>query len=280
MLTPLAIDSILHASDFSPASQRAFAHALRLAVDCQAELLIAHVDPTDTDSSWLDYPGVRRTLAQWRVLPEHAREEDVARLGIAVEKLQLVGQDPVHELLAMLDEDPVDLAVLATHPRRGWQRWTRPETALPVARRSQTAALFVPENCAGFVSESDGQVQLARVLVPIDHAPNPQWAVSTAAGFLRTLGCRQATIDVVHVGQKLPQVRLPEVAGWEGRTSCVTGNVVEQLTKAAHDLRSDLVVLGTAGRAGLVDALLGSTSERLVHQLPCPVLTAPVAATG
>lgn len=278
MIAALAIDSILHASDFSAASQRAFEHALKLALACRAELLIAHVDPPGDDSSWLEYPGVRRTLQRWGVMGPQASEGDVARLGLTVEKVQLAGDNPVDELLNLLDDYPVDFAVLARHPRPWWQRWRRPEVALPVARRSQTATLFVPEGCAGFVAEEDGAVRLARVLAPIDHSPDPQWVVSISAGFLQALGCKMATIDLVHVGDagRAPHVQLPQQPGWTWRTQAVQGDVIERLTHVAEELRPDLVVLGTAGRRGLLDALRGSTSERLIHALSCPVLAASV----
>jgi nucleotide-binding universal stress UspA family protein len=32
----------------------------------------------------------------------------------------------------------------------------------------------------------------------------------------------------------------------------------------------------TAGRHGLVDALRGSVTERVLHEAPCPVLAIPV----
>lgn len=41
---PLRLSSVFHPTDFSPASEVAFAHALRLALDAKAELHIMHVD--------------------------------------------------------------------------------------------------------------------------------------------------------------------------------------------------------------------------------------------
>jgi nucleotide-binding universal stress UspA family protein len=47
----------------------------------------------------------------------------------------------------------------------------------------------------------------------------------------------------------------------------------EQITAAAKELGSDLIVIGATGRTGLVQVLLGSTTRRLLRDLPCSLLT-------
>ena len=58
------IDSILHPSDFSAASEVAFAHALKAALIAKAQLTVMHVSPGMT-AEWTDFPGVRDTLTRW-----------------------------------------------------------------------------------------------------------------------------------------------------------------------------------------------------------------------
>jgi hypothetical protein len=68
------IRSILHATDFTVASELAFAHALKIALAGKTKLYLVHADPDSVDEvDWSAFPGVRRTLAGWRVLPEAAR---------------------------------------------------------------------------------------------------------------------------------------------------------------------------------------------------------------
>lgn len=47
----------------------------------------------------------------------------------------------------------------------------------------------------------------------------------------------------------------------------------EQIGQATREQRADLVVVGTYGRTGLEHIMLGSTTERVIKQAPCPVLT-------
>jgi hypothetical protein len=58
---------IFHPSDFSPASEVAFVHALKIALQSKAKLDLMHVEPTLTPEKpyWLDFPAVRTTLARW-----------------------------------------------------------------------------------------------------------------------------------------------------------------------------------------------------------------------
>jgi nucleotide-binding universal stress UspA family protein len=47
----------------------------------------------------------------------------------------------------------------------------------------------------------------------------------------------------------------------------------EDIIRVAQDLATDLVIMGTHGRAGVSHLLLGSVAEGVVRKAPCPVLT-------
>jgi nucleotide-binding universal stress UspA family protein len=51
-----------------------------------------------------------------------------------------------------------------------------------------------------------------------------------------------------------------------------------EIDRAAKELGSDLVVIGTHGRRGVARALIGSVAEKVVRTSPCPVLTVHGAA--
>ena len=55
-----------------------------------------------------------------------------------------------------------------------------------------------------------------------------------------------------------------------------SGDVVEGILAAAADMRANLIGMATAGHHGLLDALRGSTTERVLRHAPCPVLAIPV----
>src|SRR5215470_2284918 len=146
--TALVLNRIFHPSDFSPASEVAFAHALKLALVARAELRMMHVAADAEDMHWSDFPGVRATLTRWGLLPAGSPREAVGQLGLNVEKILYPRADSVDAMLHYLEAHPPDLVVLATHQRAGLARWLHRAVAEPVARRARTKTLFLPQDRA------------------------------------------------------------------------------------------------------------------------------------
>jgi nucleotide-binding universal stress UspA family protein len=55
----------------------------------------------------------------------------------------------------------------------------------------------------------------------------------------------------------------------------VEGHVIAGILEEARTMPADLIVMGTHGRTGFTRMLLGSVTERVLRQAPCPVLTVP-----
>ena len=74
---------------------------------------------------------------------------------------------------------------------------------------------------------------------------------------------------------------MPDVAAADGQRWAFTrmirdGDPVEQILAAADEVEADLIVMPTAGRAGVFDVVRGSTTERvLARRPPCPLLAVP-----
>jgi nucleotide-binding universal stress UspA family protein len=60
----------------------------------------------------------------------------------------------------------------------------------------------------------------------------------------------------------------------DAETLVVTGLPGPSVGDLAADLPASVVVLGTRGRGGIRRAVLGSVSDHVVRNAPCPVLTA------
>ncbi|MEM1118082.1 MAG: universal stress protein, partial [Bacteroidota bacterium] len=122
-------------------------------------------------------------------------------------------------------------------------------------------------------------IALDRVLFPTDDAPCADRAFAHAA-FLAD-----------HLGATLEVLRLKPVTGTEPGTphryetpdgvarvdtTRQVASVPEAIVEAARE--ADLVVMGTHGRRGLRRAVVGSTTEHVLHHLDCPVLAVGVEA--
>jgi nucleotide-binding universal stress UspA family protein len=273
------IDSILHPSDFSAASEVAFAHALKAALIAQSQLTLLHVSPGMT-AEWTDFPGVRDTLARWGLLPRDSPRAAVPALGIDVRKVIAHDPDPVQSVLAFLKRHPTDLVVLATHQHEGRSRWLQHSVSAPIARQSGQMTLFIPHGVEGFVSRQDGAVSLRNILIPIAPIPRAQPAIAAAVRLVQRLQCPVGTFTTLFVGApgNAPAVRCPTVSGWQWTNIVRSGNVIDAIVQMASDMDTDLVVMSTDGRHGFLDALRGSHSERVLRQTPCPLLAIPAEA--
>ncbi len=271
------MQSIFHPSDFSRASEVAFAHALKFALIARADLNVLHVSKDWATSKWEDFPGVRGTLERWGILPPGSDKSAVVDLGIGVRKVMAAHDDPVRSATKFLEEHPTDLIVLSTHQYEGGMRWLRKRVAEPLARQSKLNTLFVPHGVEGFVSLQDGSLSLKNFTIPVDSEPSSQPAVDQAARAAERLGVEEATFDLVHVGDdgSMPALRLPQRDGWNWKRHVRQGDVVDSILAAAQDSSADVIIMATAGRNGFLDALRGSTTERLLRGANCPLLAIP-----
>jgi nucleotide-binding universal stress UspA family protein len=271
---------IVHPSDFSRSSQIAFVHALKIALLSQAELEIIHVQEhelgKEEDVRWTDFPGVRATLANWKVVPANASREDVEKTGMRARKILNADADPLEAMVRYCEEHPPDLLVLATYQREGLSRWLHRAVAEPLARRSRAMTLFVPGHGQGFIAPADGAVKLEKILIPVDHAPDGQAAVEEAFFLADGLGCGDVDFKLLHVGTEgMPTLFLPHHPGYRWKERLVDGEVAEAIEREAAMWQPDLMVFTTAGHRDFLGALRGSTTERVLRAAHCPVLAVP-----
>lgn len=275
-LTVPLIDNVLHPSDFSEASQVAFAHALKIALIAHSKLTLLHVSGGG-DSGWEDFPGVRQTLERWGLLAKGSSKSAVPQLGIDVRKVIERYDDPVISVLRYLEKHGADLIVLATHHHAGPAGWLHRSTSEPVARKSGQMTLFIPEGARGFVSLEDGSVSLNNILIPVAAHPSRQPAIVAATQLAQQLRCGLGLITLLHIGADgtMPPVRTPPVPGWEWQRLTKSGDVVERILDTARETNADLIVMPTDSRHGFLDALRGTHSERVLRHASCPLLAIP-----
>jgi len=271
------LQHIFHPSDFSAASETAFAHALKAALMAKASLTIFHVSP-DQEANWPDFPGVRQTLERWGILPENSPKSAVPDLGIMVKKIVAQDTDPVKSVLGFLEHHPSDLIVLATQQDKGQGLWREHSIAKPVARKSHQMTLFIPAGVEGFVSLQDGSVSLKNILIPVAPVPNAQPAIQAAVRIAHRLNCSIGQFTVLYVGDDngMPEVSCLELPGWEWTKITQKGDITQVILQTARGMDADLIVISTEGRQGFLDALRGSNSEQVLRHCACPLLTIPV----
>ena len=275
--TPL-IRSVVHATDFSAADERAYAHALGVAVLARAKLTILHVT-SDPSGDLKGFPAVRKTLERWKVLePGSAQGAVFTKLGVSVKKIRLGNHFPALGVAQHLENEGTDLLVVATEGRKGAASWMHGSAAEEIARRSRTMTLFVPANARrNIVAPSDGNLTLENMLIPVDRTPDPWAAIEFARRAAMVMSDGKATITLLHDGngREPPRLHLDDGPHWRFARMQYDGELVEAIEAAAARVRADLVIMPTEGRHGVFDVLRGSTTERVLRRLRCPLLAVP-----
>jgi nucleotide-binding universal stress UspA family protein len=269
--------SIIHPTDFSDLSMEAFVHALRIALATKSKLYLLHIaDPTD-DHEWSSFPGVRDLLARWGLIEETAPQSAVAeKLGIRIAKVQLEPQEPQRAIEEFISKHPSELIVIGTHGREGIARWLHGSLAEALSRQTRMMTLFINSSSRGFVDAATGEFSITNILMPIDHEPSPGEALEIIVKFSRALTMVPPSVRFVHVGKTAPVIAKKDSELGSPEVVLLSGDPVNEIVDYATDISADLIAMATAGHHGFLDAMRGSTSERILRRAPCPVLAVPV----
>jgi len=125
---------ILCAIDLEKASEPAFDRALRLAMIGDAKLFLLHATPADVRFS----SRARHRLEYLTQLRERA---EAAGVKVRVEEQH---GDPAGVIVLHANSRNVDIVVLGSNRRRGWQRFREGSVAERVLRRATWPVLIVP----------------------------------------------------------------------------------------------------------------------------------------
>ncbi len=263
--------AILHPTDFSEDSEAAFVHAVRLAIAGKSALHVLHVEEeTGRLAAENRFPRARELFHRWSLAEPGAAPEAVAeRLGVKLVNASVASQDIASAIGAYSEAHACDLLVLATHAPGWLERLLTGSLAEESARLSHVPALFLRAGAHGFVEPASGKIKLRRVLMPVSAEVAPMHAWGFASPLVRMLE-PTAEFHLLHVGDTLPTYGnlLPHV-------ELRRGPVVETILEVAEEIGPDLIVMATQGHKDLFDAITGSTTERVLREAPCPVLTSP-----
>ena len=151
-------------------------------------------------------------------------------------------------------------------------------------------------------------IEIRRILCPIDFSDDSRHAVAHATAVAQWYG---AAITLLHVSHpeaftnppllfdELPrgaamvesalraaEEEMPKwsqtvaAAGVAVETLVERGYPVRQILSRAAALPADLVVVGTHGRSGFERLILGSVTEKVLRNAPCPVMAVPPPAVS
>jgi nucleotide-binding universal stress UspA family protein len=300
----MKIARILCPSDLSEASAHAAEWAVAVAGYYKAGVTALHVvRPILRVAPELPVPSrekpieeseterVRKELdAQFQAMPPVA-----SGLKVVID----VGQ-PVSRILERAASLPADLIVMGTHGTSGFEHLVLGSVTEKVLRRARCPVLTVPPR-----AYSTSQLPFKRLLCAVDFSDASLAAVTAAIALAGESG---ASLTLLHVlewpweeppppaieelpveqGIALAEFRryseetakkrldslIPDsIPSTEVVTRLSSGKPYVQILQVAAEERTDVIVIGVHGRNPVDMALFGSTTNQVVRQATCPVLT-------
>ena len=277
--TPIKIDTIAMATDFSPASQRAFEVAAQIACRYRSTLVLVHVmSPVSaapimgTESRQIEADSwfARQKLADLVASPR-ARDLEV-RTTVA---LGAIGE----EVLDVIRRQKADLLVLGTHGGHGLEKLMMGSVAEALFRSSPVPVITVgpkgnnihlPFEKLLFATDLSGRdlraAQYATSIAEEDDAEIAFVHVLSHADAERTLAWNDAAA-------KMRELVPADAEQWCRPLFLVdAGDPAEEILRTAGELSADLIVVSVSTPL-MGDHANWSIASKVVRQSHCPVLT-------
>lgn len=297
---------ILCAIDFSDFSLDALRHGLVLAQWYSAQLTIFHVyqvsQPLPVDSVPVSMPVF--VEADPNKVAEDVRQFCAPLVEASGQRVEIVVMpgDPARELRREAERVPVDLLILGTHGRSGFERLFLGSVTEKVLRSTRVPVLTIPPPV-----REPGSPIAKTILCPIEFSDASTRALEYALSLAKEADARLILLHAIedllgdagtdalghlrvseyyHHREQDAAARLKAIVPDSARVwakpeeRVVKGRAYHEILKVVADEQVDLVVMGVQGRSVLNRLVFGSTTHHVIREAGCPVLTLHGGSAG
>jgi nucleotide-binding universal stress UspA family protein len=296
------IRHILCPVDFSEFSRHALHHAVGLAKWYRATLTLLHVQPLAVMPA--GPPEVLPTL----VLTPDQREQLLASLRhmVATEisesvltHVEVAEGSPAREIVARAETMSSDLLVMGTHGASGFERLVLGSVTEKVLRKSPCPVMVVPRRAPDVAPVPP---LFKRILCAVDFSDCSMRALKYATSLAQEADGCLVVAHVFELEGVMPgnwrdaltpeSIRKELIALEQERrdkllhavpdsvntycaveTVMASGTPYREILRLAEEKKSELIVIGIHGRNAADLTFFGSTTNHVVRQATCPVLT-------
>jgi nucleotide-binding universal stress UspA family protein len=294
------IQRILCPVDFSDHSRRALDHAIAIARWYKSTVTVLRVfSPAPVAAAGpgpvIFEPIVLTPVDRDQLLADtKAFAETESAPGVTIEAVVREGNTAGEILAASMK---ADLLVIGTHGRSGFERLVLGSVAEKVLRKATCPVMIVPKALPDAVPA--GPVIYKRILCPVDFSDSSLHALKYAISLAQEADGRLTVLHVVAheieytsgleyagmtVGDFLKEredalqrqlqdivAGAPEFCHMEALMT--HGKPWREVLRVAEEKQSDLIVMGVQGRGAADILFFGSTTQHVVREASCPVVT-------
>lgn len=287
----MQLKRILCPIDFSEFSIVAYQYALSLAEHYNADVIALHVVEL-WKLPFADYAAYEADYANFSTALNEGGEVRLREFlkkhspdGIQPQLVTNLG-NPSDSILTFTQAQNIELIVMGTHGRRGFDRLVLGSTADRVMRKASCPVLVIskpPREGVAADPNARHVHRLSRVLFCTDFSENSERALNYAISATAEYDAELTLLHVVeHVSkaellvacaEQLDKLIPPEQRKTlKVRKTVKLGKPYEQIVQHALEEQIDMITMAVHGGDVLDRAVFGSTTYKVIQLGPCPVL--------
>jgi len=289
----LQIRNILCPVDFSESSFKGFAYAICLARHFRSCLFLLNT----ANLSPRAYVGAAEPVAVGEMLESDVNQAGAKMRRLAAEAglelpevfIELNEGDIPDQILQSIEEHQIDLVVMGTHGRKGFERLMLGSVTDRIMHQARCPLLVVQNPLRDFVSRGEAEpVHVKTILLPVDFSPNSDWAFRYGLKWASEWSSKVIVFHALQETSFFPEHNLEKESAqaWEKMERLVLaaahekctiayevrhGAAKDEILQAAEARNADLIVMGSRG-VGRSDPTWGSTISGVVRDGRFPVL--------
>jgi nucleotide-binding universal stress UspA family protein len=289
----MQVKSILCPIDFSDFSAAAYQYAVSLAEYYKARILLLHVVEL-WRYPFADYAAQEADYAKFSRALNEGGEVQLQRFVMQYSADRIQPELVVHQgnaancILSFAQKENIEVIVLGTHGRRGFDRLVLGSTTDRVMRKAACPVLVVSNaSHQALTTGPDGRHRLSRIVYCTDFSNNSERARAYAISLAAEYG---AELTLLHVAGKASDLaraegiiakhtqELNKLVLDTGRENLNLNSVVrlgkpyEEIVRHATEAQASLIIMTARGGDAVDRAVFGSTTYRVIQLGPCPVL--------
>jgi nucleotide-binding universal stress UspA family protein len=226
-------------------------------------------------------------------------EEIISTMGFKVNKKESVNGNAASQILEKIGKEKYDLLIMGSHGKKGIENWLGSVSSKVVSASKIPVFIARPSVNENVVSIKENQ----EIIFATDGSSFSYNAIKKTA---EVFDLSKFSIDIITVSPGIETLPLEITMDQTWMEACIEkqkeianeiiakttevfeeinvevrnkivleGNIAEKIIKYTEAKPYDLIIMGSHGREGFSEFLLGSTSKRVLNNISIPVLIIP-----
>ena len=271
IVCPARWDKLMVCTDGSAGGNNAVAGTLDLAKACGSQVFVVQVLELVAEFQAV-MPDLKCALAEEAQRNMGLIEAAAAELGVHIQPLMPFGQQPHAAIVTEVEKIQPHLVIMGRRGKHGLADMLLGSVTARVIGHSPVNVMVVPKG---------GSIGFQRILVASDGSAHSEIAWELALAMAKQAASQLIAVAVapeegdiieakalVHKMLTAANRAGMPLKGVSPQGVAPDAGIIHQAIKN----EVDLIVMGSHGRTGLKRLLMGSVTERVIGQAPCPVL--------